>query len=570
MTSKNKFKAGIISLYCFIIILATFGIFLVHYNIKGSKTIDVLNDGWSFYFNGELCEHQPSYGLQGYTFPSIEKGDEIQLTYTLQQKPYANAKLIFYTWHSLVDVTLDDTCIYSNGYTLYENNEMVGEKRHVVYLPNDYANKEIAIKMVATANNSMANFDPVGMCSITNGNSFWFDRPIELVLTGLILMSISFGLLIFGYEWLKENYYIFQACMLAISFFIGSVYLLCRGRVVEVLLPNPRLYNDIEYLSLFVCPIPMALFAIDLAKDAKHKWMVSLYRLSLCMYSVFVVVAFILHQSKYLYYCDVLQVQLILLFFLLVNLFIVYADRFKNNTTKKKGLAMYIKGMYSIIYGVIIAVICYKLVYIPSIASKVEIYKFYDFILPITIGICIIYFIKGFSFDMKDLLVAKYRNELLNDLAYKDALTGLGNRFKLQIDIEKYVEEQKGATYAIVSFDVNDLKKVNDTYGHGAGDELLLGFSRIASSLDNDYISTYRVGGDEFMMFVQEDQNVEAIVKIMVEQAKKFQLTHPYALSFAYGIAYANEATYKEQIYALSDARMYECKRKMKGNDGIR
>ncbi len=94
--------------------------------------------------------------------------------------------------------------------------------------------------------------------------------------------------------------------------------------------------------------------------------------------------------------------------------------------------------------------------------------------------------------------------EFINKLAYTDSLTGLYNNTAYTdhtVQIEKNIHEKK---FALIIFDVNDLKKINDEYGHEKGNELIITASAfIQNTFRNS--NAYRIGGDEFAVILEGD-----------------------------------------------------------------
>lgn len=94
--------------------------------------------------------------------------------------------------------------------------------------------------------------------------------------------------------------------------------------------------------------------------------------------------------------------------------------------------------------------------------------------------------------------------EFINKLAYTDSLTGLYNNTAYTdhtVKIEKNIHEKK---FALIIFDVNDLKKINDEYGHEKGNELIITASAfIQNTFRNS--NAYRIGGDEFAVILEGD-----------------------------------------------------------------
>ena len=90
----------------------------------------------------------------------------------------------------------------------------------------------------------------------------------------------------------------------------------------------------------------------------------------------------------------------------------------------------------------------------------------------------------------------------LDRRAHYDHLTGLPNRAKLHADLATATDREPAGTMALLAVDLDDFKQVNDTYGHGAGDELLVQVAgRLTAAAGNAGIAA-RFGGDEFALLL--------------------------------------------------------------------
>lgn len=100
--------------------------------------------------------------------------------------------------------------------------------------------------------------------------------------------------------------------------------------------------------------------------------------------------------------------------------------------------------------------------------------------------------------------------QLMNDMIYRDPLTGLLNRNAYNETIRKYKENNNDVV--IYYIDLNGLKNANDTQGHEEGDKIINDLSNKLLGLFNDNV--YRIGGDEFVVIVDYDiNNNENILK---------------------------------------------------------
>ena len=135
----------------------------------------------------------------------------------------------------------------------------------------------------------------------------------------------------------------------------------------------------------------------------------------------------------------------------------------------------------------------------------------------------------------------------------KDFLTGLLNRHSFVRDLNNNIDK----ITALISMDLNGLKKINDTYGHAAGDEAILAAARSFTNVDGYKIKVYRVGGDEFnaIVFGANQDHVEDIVKIMNNNIK----AEGYSASFGFVM---NDKKYTvDELIKLSDVEMYSAKK---------
>jgi diguanylate cyclase (GGDEF)-like protein len=88
--------------------------------------------------------------------------------------------------------------------------------------------------------------------------------------------------------------------------------------------------------------------------------------------------------------------------------------------------------------------------------------------------------------------------------AYRDALTGLYNRRRLDEQLPRLIEQcsADGTTLCVLAMDLDHFKKLNDTLGHAAGDRLLRDVGQIINSAVREEDLAFRMGGDEFLILL--------------------------------------------------------------------
>ncbi len=143
----------------------------------------------------------------------------------------------------------------------------------------------------------------------------------------------------------------------------------------------------------------------------------------------------------------------------------------------------------------------------------------------------------------------------LTALSSIDVLTGLYNRNRMNSYMTEIAETKE--PIGVIFLDINGLKKVNDTEGHLAGDNLI---KRAANVLKNVYSKAYifRAGGDEFVVILKnmDETHILKSFEILEEKAKKNNV------SFSYGYSVAYDSKEIDKILIEADANMYENKRK--------
>ena len=96
--------------------------------------------------------------------------------------------------------------------------------------------------------------------------------------------------------------------------------------------------------------------------------------------------------------------------------------------------------------------------------------------------------------------------------AYFDDLTGLPNRGLLEQSVSDLIEGGNGEPFALAFLDLDNFKQINDYYGHGAGDDLLVKLARRMSAQMRDSDLIARVGGDEFLLLLTPVADLESLM----------------------------------------------------------
>lgn len=173
-----------------------------------------------------------------------------------------------------------------------------------------------------------------------------------------------------------------------------------------------------------------------------------------------------------------------------------------------------------------------------------------------------------FTLTLYMLLFSKMALRAVASRANLDYLTELPNRHSFLADSENAISEHRatGKSFCLLFIDIDKFKRINDTYGHGFGDEVLVNFSNILSESlgKEDYCCRY--GGEEFLVLLNEagvDEGKIFAEKLMQEISfKKFHKKPELKYTISIGIAVfdANQDKSLNSYIDMADKALYYSK----------
>jgi two-component system, cell cycle response regulator len=150
-----------------------------------------------------------------------------------------------------------------------------------------------------------------------------------------------------------------------------------------------------------------------------------------------------------------------------------------------------------------------------------------------------------------------------SELGRRDALTGLPNRRTFDEHLGSMFATGRDADqpFALVLFDIDHFKQVNDTQGHTAGDLVLQEVAAIAQRHMRAGEQIFRIGGEEFAIVVSGDRNAAVMVAERVRLAVENEERVPRLPTLSAGVAaYPDDAETRERLFQLADLALYAAK----------
>ena len=166
---------------------------------------------------------------------------------------------------------------------------------------------------------------------------------------------------------------------------------------------------------------------------------------------------------------------------------------------------------------------------------------------------------------------AHHENELgsVRNIAYKDPLTNVRNSnayTEAKGLMEERIQNNDLKELGIVVFDLNNLKKVNDSFGHDMGDKYIQASCKMICRV-YQHSPVFRIGGDEFVAFLEgEDfKNRDSLIKSFDEEVEKNLRSGGPVVAAGMGIFDPEKDFRFDDVFSRADARMYEQKKLLKG-----
>ena len=519
----------------------------------------VLDDRWTVTVNDKVYK---DVTLSKFRFDMCDRGDILTFEHVIPRYDTTDDPTInLYSIHAAVKVSVDNEVIYQYGQNRYQENKLLGYGRHFIPLGKNQMGKKLTIEMHISENNAFDGQQPV---IISDGRKFVskdiagkrFNLAISmfLMVLGVIIMILSMLML-------KSSVNFIQTFCIAMFSFLVGCWTLCNMDMIEYFSSDLLVKTYMEYMTFYVLPLPFTYYFRDrLEEKGFPKWLKIYFKVLIIAEIAFAAFAYTMQFFNIMHLPSFLSVAHILM--MLALLFIVFINIWARKNSQD--------SINSVMVGFAIAVI---LTVIELVRFNINKYFLgfskneYSSMTCFAVLIIVISMLVDYGKKISQTLYRIAQQQLFKQMAYMDELTGLANRRKC----EEYMKELETHTekYCILCFDLNLLKKINDTYGHEKGDELIKRFADVLREVYSLYGITARIGGDEFVAIlnnvsVQETEKLISDMLILIETKNKED--DILKLSTAYGYAMSDEVADSNPhiIYKLADDRMYEYKKKSK------
>jgi diguanylate cyclase (GGDEF)-like protein len=185
---------------------------------------------------------------------------------------------------------------------------------------------------------------------------------------------------------------------------------------------------------------------------------------------------------------------------------------------------------------------------------------------PVQSATYLLSFALTFFWSMGFLLMVsqRLRNDLM-EVATIDALTQIPNRRATQVFLEKELSraQRQDSEFSVLLIDIDNFKQVNDQWGHSEGDHVLVKTASIFQSMIRKQDWVGRWGGEEFLMIVPGECDMQVIaerVRHEVANAKFSHGTASFGITISIGVTCVKPPDEIDQILKRADIALYDAK----------
>ncbi len=471
------------------------------------------------------------------------------------QRVNSEKKLFMYIKgaYQTISLTYRDEVIYEKGEVDSDYIKSGGDYIRLVMIPDQYIGKELTLSFKALNTSSYGILiQDIMLGSHSDLMMYCYSKQSDVLLIAAFLLVFSIesfiALVVLGfYRKIHIRSFLVSLYALVLGF-----YIILRTPALFFLIPRGTFVYVMDYLFFMILPFTVALFIISVAKKrGSNKLRLKIIEFILAILLLGLIVQTVLMFFGYIEFVELQKLsQISVVSVALLSIIIPYAiDDFEYKMTLSTAMAV-LMVVLVVLLGVYLTT--YRIRYMTILGA-----------------------VGGLFIVFQSLVVMKmysktyavsYKARLNKRLAFTDNLTRILNRNAFENDMREIVANGKKMMLMII--DINNLKQINDKYGHSSGDYIIKSVAEMLYRLKINYKKTtpYRIGGDEFVVtaFDVDDSYAQRVMKYLNAQAAEFR-QNEYNIPLDFGVAC--EVTEIDENFRVDefiqevDKEMYEDKK---------
>ncbi|MBN2861468.1 MAG: diguanylate cyclase, partial [Sphaerochaetaceae bacterium] len=374
----------------------------------------------------------------------------------------------------------------------------------------------------------------------------FYSRVANFVISALLafLSITAFALA----PWMKDPAIRKHSIYLASFALVASVWILSESTLLQFFTPNRIIIASTSYILNLIMPLILVLFFRDIVLTGYKRTMT----LFVHILQALLLVEILLQITGVLSFIASTIFSIIAITGF--SLFLIYALAQEGYRKGNEVARRYLR-----IFLILFVFVC-----IIIAAFFIQAYNELSSYLATGVLLFYILILRESFKTIGSLIEHKNMTTIYKRMAFEDHLTQGNNRSAFERDIIRHQRERN--TFRLVLLDLNNLKGINDTYGHAEGDYAIVESYRSLVEALGEKGTAYRISGDEFAC-VMQDLDIDAYRRFteeVNEYLKKKSEQKPFDLVLAFGTRVYDHNTEFNDFYRSVDIQMYEHKKQLK------
>ena len=512
------------------------------FSIRGAKTVPAFPTD-----EGRWRKFNPQFGV------AVPEGTHhVWIRVYIPPDTGVDESLFFCTTDQSVQIFLDGVSIYRYG-DLGQHAFSYGRKWHLVDLPAWAVGRQLYFQVHSDNIWVLGQFDRIRLDRPAHQieDVFLYDFPYVSGITALLIFIMLLGVYFFTEKELRDIY-----LRLIVVLFIFFVWMLSASNLVLLWLDWPVFWWIVELVSSYLIPLSANLLIysiIDEPYKRKILRLSSVYGLILALAALLEILGQNgLYLMRFFFYPALALCGLVTAYWLWLC--------YKRGNRRCRSLL--------VAFGTLSA-----LAVVDGLSSQYRIFGWHTYFVPFgiyTIGFFIVQLILERAAHERYLaeLSASLENEVsvVTKRMEVDPLTGAFNRNKFPAATRDFmrISLEIKEPFALIMFDIDHFKNINDTYGHDVGDVVLVGFAQtISAFLDRRHV-LIRWGGEEFILLClhYDGAQAEAFANLIREAVSEAHIHPSDQVTCSGGVAiwYGTAEDTVDHMVKRADTALYQSK----------
>ena len=521
-------------------------------------TMHSVNDNW--YYNGGASGNVRQDEAADPENPVFDSANTISMYRKIDWSTFNGADLCFTTNNLYFKIYLDDELIYDFKPKLLRiYGKYYGEYIHVVNIPEFEGTRTLTIEYDSLLKGSWTSFRGIHAesgASFIKGilhKNFWkFILSFSCLFLGLMLVG-------FGFFQYKRPSKMIETMALGTLTIILALYTHAGTHIMFLVTGNPAIIRLMEHFCLVLLPAPAIIFFAAMTENLNSH----LVKIILWLVSGNFIINLIVLIIGLTDFHNLLILSHAIIAIGMGFMVFMFVREMKLDKVKDSRYRYMLFG-----FGILF------------LTGIIDLFRYYfmgwvdDTAAATRLGLTV-FFIVLLVYETTSLIETNrlsLESDIQARLARVDGLTGLPNRLAFN-ECEEVLQNGESGKSILVQFDVNDLKKVNDKYGHLEGDRRIMAAAEAIKSTFGNIAGTwcFRTGGDEFMAIMtgrDVEANYEEALKLFENYIDEYNRTEnpevPLLIPCGMAVYESGSGASLVMTERLADDRMYARKMELK------